>query len=321
MNDRIDDLIHGYLDETLTAIEHDELATQIKSDPQVARRLAEVACLHDRLRNLVSLDQDEQTPPALNLASNSVSRTRRSVLSLMTAACLLLGAGLIFWKVGSTPAIAAAAELQRIIEANATLESRTYRISSLDSSEEVGVQPVRGGQKPPLDGALLHVRGAEDYVLERFFSDGTRFITGSDGQTAWAISPRGRVRVSRDPDRFRGAVPGQQHSIPFIDMRASLEQFADAYDLHVEQTIADDGTRQLDAVRRLDASGGPKEVTIWYDAESGVIQRMQLSRLPRNQGGPRSVVLELVEQRELDDEFFQHSSYHSPDREVIEDER
>lgn len=316
MNDRIDDLIHGYLDETLTASEHDELATQIKSDPQVARQLAEVACLHDRLRNLVSLDQDEQLPPVPKPASAA----RRSVLSMVTAACVLLFVGLIFWKVGSTPAIAAAAEMQRIIETNATLESRTYRISSLDSSEDEDL-PVRGGQKPPLDGALLHVRGSDEYVLERFFSDGTRFITGSDGQTAWAIPPRGRVRVSSDSERFRGAVPGQQHSIPFIDMRASLEQLADAYDLHVEQTIADDGTRQLDAVRRLDASGGPKEVTIWYDAESGVIQRMQLSRLPRNQGGPRSVVLELVEQRELDDEFFQHSSYHSPDREVIEDER
>lgn len=320
MTDRIDDLIHGYLDETLTDSEHDELATQIKSDPQVARRLVAVAFLHDRLRNLVSLYQDEQTPPALNPVNSSVSRTRRSVLSLVTAACLLLGAGLIFWKVGSTPAIAAAAELQRIIEANATLESRTYRISSLDSSEDEALS-VRGGQKPPLDGALLHVRGSDEYVLERFFSDGTRFITGSDGQTAWAIPPRGRVRVSRDPDRFRGAVPGQQHSIPFIDMRASLEQLADAYELRVDQTIAEDGTRQLEAVRRADASGGPKEVTIWYDAESGVIQRMQLSRLPRNQGGPRSVVLELVEQQELNDEFFQHSSYHSPDREVIEDER
>ncbi len=320
MTDRIDDLIHGYLDETLTASEHDELATQIKSDPQVARRLAEVACLHDRLRNLVSLDQDEQLPAAQMPAINSASPARRSVLSLVTAACLLLFVGVIFWKVGSTPAIAAAAELQRIIEANATLESRTYRISSLDSSEDEDLS-VRGGQKPPLDGALLHVRGSEEYVLERFFSDGTRFITGSDGRTAWAIPPRGRVRVSQDPERFRGAVPGQQHSIPFIDMSASLEQLADAYELRVDQTIAEDGTRQLDAVRRADASGGPKEVTIWYDAESGVIQRMQLSRLPRNQGGPRSVVLELVEQRELNDEFFQHSSHHSPDREVIEDER
>lgn len=320
MTDRIDDLIHGYLDETLTASEHDELATQIKSDPQVARRLAEVACLHDRLRNLVSLDHDEQTPPAPKPAINSTSPARRSVSSLVTAACLLLGAGLIFWKVGSTPAIAAAAELQRIIVANSTFESRTYQISSLDSSEDEDL-PVRGGQKPPLDGALLHVRGSEDYVLERYFPDGTRFITGSNGQTAWAIPPRGRVRVSHDPERFRGAVPGQQHAIPFIDMRASLEQLADAYDLRVEQTIAEDGTRQLEAVRSADASGGPKEVTIWYDAESGVIQRMQLSRLPRNQGGPRSVVLELVEQRELNDAFFQHSSHHSPDREVIEDER
>jgi len=320
MTDRIDDLIHKYLDETLTASEHDELATQIKSDPQVARRLAEVACLHDRLRNLVSLDQDEQLSAAQKPAINSASPARRSILSMVTAACLLLGAGLIFWKVGSTPAIAAAAELQRIIEANSTLESRTYRISSLDSLEDEDL-PVRGGQKPPLDGALLHVRGSEEYVLERFFSDGTRFITGSDGQIAWAIPPRGRVRVSRDPERFRGVVPGQQHSIPFIDMRASLEQLADAYELRVDQTIAEDGTRQLNGSRRSDASGGPKEVTIWYDAESGVIQRMQLSRLPRNQGGPRSVVLELVEQREMNDEFFQHSSHHSPDREVIEDER
>ena len=44
------DLVHGYLDETLSAEQQDELANWIKDNPEHARQFAEIVLLHDRLR-------------------------------------------------------------------------------------------------------------------------------------------------------------------------------------------------------------------------------------------------------------------------------
>ena len=44
------DLIHGYVDETLTAEQQVELANWIKESPEHAGQFAETVLLHDRLR-------------------------------------------------------------------------------------------------------------------------------------------------------------------------------------------------------------------------------------------------------------------------------
>lgn len=62
-------------------------------------------------------------------------------------------------------------------------------------------------------------------------------------------------------------------------------------------------------------------VTIWYDAASGEIQRMQMRRLPQSQGGPRSVELSLVSTDSLEDEFFQHHTHHGSERPIVEDKQ
>lgn len=315
------DLIHGYLDETLTAEQQVELANWIKESPEHSRQFAEAVLLHDRLRAemLAGAVVENQHAVFANRSSSERLWVRR-VVALSTALCLTLALGLLFWQSVSSPVLAASDELQRIIQASEAALDRTYVVTALDEDVDSESLPstVRGA-KPSVDGALLHVRGPNQYVLMRYFDDGTEFITGSDGTTAWSVPPRGRVRVSSDATRFRGAVPGQQHAIPFIDMRNSLRQLQESYELDLSLETTPGGWRRMNATRRATATGGPKQVTLWYDAQSGTIHRMLLERLPQARGGPRNVLLELTDERDLGPSYFEHTSHHDTNRKVIEE--
>ncbi|MEZ5944303.1 MAG: hypothetical protein R3C18_23175 [Planctomycetaceae bacterium] len=315
------DLIHAYLDDTLTAEQHVELANWIKASPEHAGQFAETILLHNRLRaEMLAGDLLENQHAVVANRRSSERMWVRRVIALSTAVCVTLVLGLIFWQSVSSPVLAASDELQRIIQASEAALDRTYVVTALDEDIDSEALPstVRGA-KPSVDGALLHVRGPNQYVLVRYFADGTEFITGSDGTTAWSVPPRGRVRVSSDPTRFRGAVPGQQHAIPFIDMRNSLRQLQESYELDLSLETTPEGWRRMNATRRATATGGPKQVTLWYDAQSGVIHRMLLERLPQARGGPRNVLLELTAERDLGPAYFEHTSHHDTNREVIEE--
>ena len=237
-----------------------------------------------------------------------------------SAVCLLFVAVIVSWRASTTSAVAASVALERIIQACERVEDRTYLITALEDGASSRFEEGRNpGAKPTVDGALLHVRGGEQYVLERFYADGTRFVTGSDSATAWAVPPRGRVRVSQDLNRFRGIVPGQQHAIPFVDLTTSLRQLRDAYDLEDTASAVARDWRQIIATRKPSARGGPKRVTIQYAIETGLIHAMVLERLPQARGGPRSVELTLVDSSDLGAGFFGHAAHHEPSRDVVEE--
>jgi hypothetical protein len=305
----------------LTAEQHVELANWIIASAEHARQFSETVLLHDRLRaEMLAGDLLEIQHAVVASRSSSERPWVRRVIALSTALCLTLALGLLFWQSVSSPVLAASDELQRIIQASESALDRTYVLTALDEDVDSETLPstVRGA-KPSVDGALLYVRGPNQYVLVRYFADGTEFITGSDGTTAWSVPPRGRVRVSSDPTRFRGAVPGQQHAIPFVDMRNSLRQLQESYELDLSQETTPEGWRRMNATRRATATGGPKQVALWYDAQSGVIHRMLLERLPQARGGPRNVLLELTDERDLGPAYFEHTSHHDTNREVIEE--
>lgn len=321
MSASMTDLIHGYLDETLAVEQQEELAELIKDNPEHARQFAEFVLLHDRLQAEMLAGDVLKNQPLVSVSRSSPERRWvRRVAALSTALCLTLVLGLIFWQSLSSPVLAASAELQRIIQASEAALDRTYVVTALDEDVDSESLPSTGrGAKPSVDGALLHVRGPNQYILVRYFADGTEFITGSNGTTAWSVPPLGRVRVSSDPTRFRGAVPGQQHAIPFIDMRNSLQQLQESYKLDLSSETTPEGWRRLIGTRKASAAGGPKQVTLWYDVQSGTIHRMLLERLPQARGGPRNVLLELTEERDLGPAYFEHTSHHDTNREVIEE--
>ena len=216
------------------------------------------------------------------------------------------------WWSSPTP-VNAATELDHLIE-KADTRDRSYVIRNLDAQAE---QPE--DRRPLIDGATLQVRHPDQYVLTRRFPDGRLFVTGSDGERSWSVPPNGAVRVSGDPLRFRGPVPGNQHGIPFVNLRSDLVQLRDAY---VVSPLGSDaaGKRGLLAVKKSAEYRGPNRVELWYDAKTGVIHRMVFAGMPKARGGPDSVSVELLEQRELGSDFFRHQTHHAADRRVIEED-
>jgi hypothetical protein len=323
MTDSPSDLIDGYLDDLLSPAQEAELVAWIKSDPAQARQFARAVLLHDRLQAAVrAVDDlgDTDEPAAAIVVSRRPQLLRRRAALAAQAACLLLAAGLIGWRLSGDRLLAANDELHRILRAQQEASTRTFLVTALDGEASLR-SPVapRGQPQPSADDAVLHVRGPDRYVLVRRFPDGTSFVTGYDGTHSWSVPPQGPVRVSTDPRRFRGALPGERHAIPFVDLRASLQQLEEAYAVRTLEKSSREGLRELQATRKGSAYGGPKSVTIWYDGQTRRIQAMLLDRLPQARGGPRSVLLERIDEADRGPDFFDHPAHHEPTREVLEE--
>lgn len=319
MNHRELTLIHGYLDGMLTSDEEVELGAWIKVSPENAKDFAEMVRLHDRLRDMVqvgtpvnSVGQQATINPT-RVTTRPIGLLRRRARMMGGVAALMAIASIAIWWVNPEQ-ISAASELERLIDRSTGNGDRSYIIRSLDPAP-LPQEP----RQPPIDGAKLFIRPPGKYVLIRSFPDGRPYVTGSDGEVNWDVPPAAPVRLSRDPFRFRWPLPGHQHGIPFADLRSDLTELRDAYEL---KTLAPDaaGLAGIQALKKSREYRGPNRVELWYDRSSGVIHRMVFGGLPRARGGPTSVAVELVEQRELSDEFFQHQAHHAADRLVIEED-
>ena len=344
MNEAAQFLIDGYLDDVLTIKQHEELSAWIRSSPQNARKFAAAVMLHDRLRNEMVISGERQgvSPPsrsagdefavenveavtrradALPLAG--VVTRRRSVIALVSTASLICVAIVVFLKsFVDNPAVAAAGELQRLIELNAHTMDRTYQIAV-----EEAVLPHRGRRGPspedgrppkaPMDGATLYVRDGQQFVLSRITSAGP-FLTGSNGKVSWAVRPDGPVRYSKDLNRFNRDLPGHEHDMPLVNIHDGLERLRRAYD--VQLLPVEDGESSEPATRLLVAvrdpkERGPRRVEISYEVESGLIRQMRFIEMPY---GPESLTLRLtlLSEDSLDVRFFDHESHHDSNRRV-----
>jgi hypothetical protein len=328
-----DELVHATLDGDATDAERAELSRQVAADPERARAFARAALLHDAIdRELCAAAEGRASARRVHWAAGA----RR----FAAAAAVVLVAGTVaFLATRGQPALAAGAEAARLA-ARACDSHRTYvihaepqgsregaraaerRPRALAPAQRVPDRPRPPRAKPSIDEALLHVGAPGSYVLVRTGADGTETVSGSDGRSAWSFAGDGPVRVSRDPSRFRGALPGEQHGLAFVDPVDGLKELLRSYDVAFDDSKADAaaGLRTIAATRRADASRGPKVVRITYDPADATIVRMQLDRLPQANGGPRSVTLELVEQSPLEPAFFTHEAHHGAGRTVIKED-
>jgi hypothetical protein len=332
-----DELVHALLDGESTEAGRQALGAQVAADPDAARSLARAALLHDALeREFVAAGAGR----ASARRTAFVGRLRR--LAAVVALAAAVGAVVTFATRGQ-PALAADTELARIA-ARPINALRTYVIHADDHKDgrapkgpaqgrargrfdaTGAVAPPRDMRperpKPSIDEAVLHVGATGSYVLVRTAADGTETVSGSDGASAWSFSGRGAVRTSRDPARFRGALPGHQHDLPFVDPVDGLRELAHSYDVAFERAGAIDaeGLRTIVATRRIDAQRGPKVVRIDYDPRDASVVRMRLERLPQAQGGPRAVTFELVGESRVEPGFFGHEAHHAPGRQVIKED-
>ena len=314
-------LMHGMLDGTLDDAARARFAAEVAADPARAREFARVAMMHDAIER-------EMTAGAIG---RSTARRTRWLLSVRRATAAVAIAAVVgvlaFLGLRGSSANAAHAELARIASISPPGQ-RTYVIHALrDDGRQRGREQRRAEPtsprgvrtQPPIDEATLIVGTSGAYVLVRTGEDGARTVSGSDGRLSWNVPERGAVRVSRDPQRFRGALPGEQHDLPFVDPKDGLDALMRSYDVVLGPARELDGhvVRSIVATRRADVQRGPKGVELWYDPDTAVIRRMELDRLPQAQGGPRAVVLELLDESPLDPRQFMHESHHDADRVVI----
>lgn len=323
--------IDSYLDDRLSAEELAAFERALRESPEFAREFAERSLLHDRLRGEVlagnALPRVAGPGPIPTFWSAAHRQARRitAIAGASVAAVILLA---VLWRgLGGSPASAAVTELDRLISVNSHATDRTYEITV----EEVALPPARRDPtkpidhrppKPPMDGAILHVRGGDQFVLIRTTREGMPFVTGSNGQTSWAIRPDGPVRVSPDLTRFNRDVPGHEHSMPLSNIQETMEQLRTAYDVQLLPVESpEDGspsreqpTRLIVAVKKR-GYRGPRRVEIAYSVRSGRIHQLRFVEMPY---GPDRLTLRLtlLEERDLGAAFFDHTSHHAPDRDV-----
>ena len=320
-------------DDELTANELQSLQQWLASDEMNLRRFQEFALLHDQLRGhlLAQVADVDHKAPVLAEAVTIPTQTHRPVgLRLLSIAALAVTILLLWfaWR-GGDSALAGQSELRRLISANAEWMERCYRID-VESNVVDGAKPRerqsldKRPPKPPLDGAVLTVRNKNEFVLERILLDGRHFVTGSDGKTSWMVPPEGAVRVSTDLQRFNRDVPGHEYSMSLCSLDEALMQLQSAYDvIALPDDDSDSKSVQADRTRLLVATKkrgfpGPRRVEITYLQASGSIRRIRFVEMPY---GPDRLTLQmtLIEGHPHEDLFFQHSSHHATNSEVIED--
>ena len=339
-------LIDGYLDDLLNTDQHQELSEWINASPENARTFAAAAMLHDRLRNemIIAGERPGVSPPCFAVPEFSDSeeaadsriangqplaitatgrRSLRSFIAVLSTAAILCIAILLFLKsFGDSPVLAAASELQRLIELNTQKMDRTYQITV-----EETVLPRRDRRRPspedgrppkaPMDGATLYVRDGQQFVLSRITNAGP-FVTGSNGLVSWAVRPDGPVRYSDDLNQFNRDLPGHEHGMPLVNIHDGLERIHQAYDIELlpveDAEEANAATRLLIAIRHKEERG-PKRVEISYEVNSGLIRQMRFIEMPY---GPESLTLRLtlLSEESLDQHFFDHESHHAASRRV-----
>ncbi len=321
-----DSLVAGYLDETLSLEEHGIFARWLQESPEHQRRFTQAALLHDRLRGEF-LAEAAMTSPVAGPASGTPTRPyARQVVATLSAAAVAILAFVVLWKgIGETPAVAAVKELNRLITANAQATDRTYLVdvetAGLESRQRKRPERDRP-PKPPIDGAVLHVRSHNQFVLIRTTPEGQPFVTGSDGQTSWAVRPDGPVRVSSDLNRFNRDLPGHEHSMSLINIEEGLEHLRAAYEIQLlpaetpdeAADMPDQSLRLLVAVKKR-GQRGPRRVEITYVVATGQIHELRFVDMPY---GPDRLTLRLflMEERGLGRDFFGHAAHHDPARPV-----
>jgi hypothetical protein len=280
-----------------------------------------------RLRSVMERIDSEDDAESVTLAEARRPSGRRRFAILTSALTIAAAVLVMFVVLGPQQNVSAAmASLEKVIEAAAKPFDRTYRVSVIEEYPR-GKKPRNLSQEAwereaeeQIDGATLFVRGANQFVLTVMLRSGIMRTSGCDGEVSWAFRENGPVHVSADLSRFRGGVPGRQQDLPFMNMHAHLSQLLSGYEVELTDEVdaATDGTvlSQLVGVRQSRDVRGPKQIEIWFDADSGTVHTMVLDGLPRGRGGPKSVMLELEDQSDLAPDFFSHEAHHEPGKRI-----
>lgn len=310
----------------------------VSMDERQIRRVADLHLVHSLMLQVSSCDQTvrerriDRVLKCIRHESGVSSERQRAVphrphsmfgtlVRYGVAAMLVISATILLTQMPSSNAMAA---MDKIITAMDRAGDRTYRIIVRDS--RVGRRERRNDRysdvrepqrnRATLDGAMLYLRGNDKFVLYRPTPSGNTVVNGCDGQTRWLIRPKRPVLVSSGPQAFRIPMPEELAELLTLDFRATLVQIRDNYAVkYLDDGTVDHGEdlpwMYLSARKQNRNFKGPKNIRIWADTESGVLQRIEFVEI-RLQGHAelKKLIIELVGENALPENWFTHESHH-----------
>jgi outer membrane lipoprotein-sorting protein len=230
----------------------------------------------------------------------------------------------------SLPPNKAMATIDQMISAIENAGDRTYSVVVRD--QRTGRRDRGGGksaverrnrqERAALDGATLYLRGRGKYVLYRYTPSGQTVVNGSDGQTNWLIRPRREVLVSNNPQAFRIPMPEDLTDLLTLNFGDTLQQIRERYKIKYLGTVPveqdqDASWAYLHATLQNRRFRGPRVIRIWAHPDTGLLRRIEFADI-RLQGDPepKKLILDLVDQSQLPNDWFTHSAHHPADAEV-----
>jgi hypothetical protein len=147
-------------------------------------------------------------------------------------------------------------------------------------------------------------------------------VNGSNGQTNWLIRPRREVLVSDDLQAFRIPVPVDLADLLTLDFSDTLQQIRERYRVKYLGTVPveqdkDASWTYLHATKPNRRFRGPRVIKIWAHPDTGLLRRIEFADI-RLQDNPKpmKLILDLMDQKQLPNDWFTHSAHHPADAEV-----
>jgi hypothetical protein len=306
----IDELAPRVLHGTADDADRAELARLLAGSPENRRRFLDHTALHGMLarearagafaRDTREFFRSMEQPPA-------PKRTSWRTLWIPAAAAAVVALVAI-----PLMPMRATAALDRVIAAVTETRDRTYQIEALDERPNEPAAPRTDRGRFPVEGSLngatLWLRGADQFVLRQSLPNGEVRFIGGHSTESWEIRGKNPARLSNDPARFGGGIIAKRKELAFIDLRYQLGELKRLYQIEwLEKSSS--GPWKIRGIRAGSDQGGAKEIELWFDPASGLLERMILRQLPRAHGGPRNISVVLESTDPLPADFFTHTHH------------
>jgi len=177
-------------------------------------------------------------------------------------------------------------------------------------------------ERAALDGATLYLRSRDQYVLYRYTPSGQTVMNGSDGLTNWLIRPKREVLVSNNPQAFRIPMPEDLADLLTLDFSDTLQQIRERYKIKYLGIVTVEQNQEkswayLHATRQNRRFKGPRVIRIWAHPDTGLLRRIEFADIQlQGDPEPKKLIFDLMDQKQLPENWFTHIAHHSEDAEV-----
>ena len=244
-----------------------------------------------------------------------------------TAAMIIIGITIVLTSLSPNKAMAT---MDQMISAIEKAGDRTYYLVVRD--QRTGRRERTGGgaaverrgrqERAVLDGAKLYLRGKGQYVLYRYTPSGQTVVNGSNGQRNWLVRPRREVLISSNPQAFRIPMPVELADLLTLDFGDTLQRIRESYRIKYLGTVPveqdkDTSWAYLHATKQNRKFRGPRVIRIWAHPDTGLLRRIEFADIRlQDDPEPKKLIFDLIDQKQLPNDWFTHSAHHPADTEV-----